>query len=393
MPWKERSIVDERMKFISRVLSGEPLAAVCRDFGISRKTGTKFWNRYQKEGPEGLINRSSVPHRNNKSLNKELESLIVKLKKEKPYWGAPKLRELFIKRYSDIKAPSISTFHAVIKRNGFVKARRKRRLSSKATGTFLSLPKQANDLWCTDYKGQFRLGNKEYCYPLTITDAHSRYLLACEAFYKISQEDVFSVFDRLFRENGLPTAIRSDNGTPFGNPQALFNLSPLSVWWLSLGIKVERIKPGHPQQNGRHERMHRTLKKECTKPPKQNLLQQQERFYEFIDEFNTERPHQSINMQTPSQVYRKSSLKYDPDNELDYVACDKTLRVTKCGRINMGPNGKKVFISRVFGGYNLGVQEESEGIWSIYFMDHEIGCFDEKERKFSPINSPLDEHV
>mgnify|MGYP000138451957 CR=1 FL=1 len=393
MPWKVRSVVDERMKFVSRVLAGEPLAAVCRDFGISRKTGTKFWKRYQEEGPEGLLNRSRATRRNNKTLCEILEKRIVDLRKEKPYWGAPKLKELFIRRYPNVRAPSISTFHAVIKRNGLVKEKRKRALSSKATGTYLSVPKDPNDLWCTDYKGQFLLGNQEYCYPLTITDSHSRYLLGCEAFYRINHTDVFTVFDRTFKEYGLPKAIRSDNGVPFGHPQSLFTLSPLSVWWLSLGIKVERIRPGHPEQNGRHERMHRTLKRECTKPPKKNLLQQQERFYEFVDEYNLERPHQSIDMKTPSEVYKKSNIEYDQYNELEYPLCDKTVKVTQCGGISLNGVHKRIFISKSFGGHNLGLKEEDDKIWSIYFMDHEIGCYDEKDKSFSPISSPLDEHV
>lgn len=204
-----------------------------------------------------------------------------------------------------IKPPAKSTVHAVLDRHNLVKRRKRRRY--RAQGTPLNDVKRPNGLWCADYKGEFRLGNRQYCYPLTITDYHSRYLLACEGQSSTKERFAFTVFDQAFQEYGLPDAIRTDNGVPFASPHALFGLSRLSVWWLRLGIAIERIKPGNPQQNGRHERMHLTLKKEATKPPGYNLLQQQSRLDDFQQQYNHDRPHQALNMKYPGEVYTPST--------------------------------------------------------------------------------------
>jgi len=285
MPWKETSVLDERMKFIGRLLYGEKMAPLCREFGISRVTGYKIWKRYQNHGSSGLPNQSRAPHSRPNQLSFEIEQLIVRLKKEKPKWGAPKIRELISKRYSDIKLPAISTVHCVLDRHGLVNKKKRRKKFSSIAG-YLSAPKQPNDLWCTDFKGQFRVKNKKYCYPLTITDFKTRFLISCEALGSTSEDPCYSVFDHAFKEYGLPQAIRTDNGVPFASGNSLWGLTKLSVWWIRLGIKIERIAPGNPQQNGRHERMHRTLKLEATKPAGTNLLQQQEKFYDFINEYN-----------------------------------------------------------------------------------------------------------
>ncbi len=214
---------------------------------------------------------------------------------------------------------------------------------SRAQGTALSPGLAPNDLWCADFKGEFKLGNGQYCYPLTVTDHASRYLLLCEALDSVREETAITAFQQLFLERGLPTAIRSDNGVPFASPNALFNLSKLSVWWLRLGIAIERIKPGHPQQNGRHERMHLTLKKEATRPPGMNSLQQQARFDAFVAEFNNERPHEALGMKTPSESYPPSPRPYLGLPELTYPLHDRDALVTACGRICM--HRKKISIS------------------------------------------------
>ena len=276
--------MDERVRFIARLLDGEKMAPLCRSFGISRKTGYKIFERYKTMGLEGLTDRSRRPYRQANQLPFQIETLIVSLKKEQPSWGAPKIREKLARLYPDVHTPAISTVHAVLDRHGLVKRRKRRR--HKATGTGLSRPRQPNDLWCADYKGEFMLADRRYCYPLTITDHESRFLLACEALSSTREMFAFPVFERVFKEFGMPLAIRTDNGVPFASPNALYGLSRLSVWWLRLGIHIERIKPGNPQQNGRHERMHLTLKKETTKPAGDNFLQQQGRFDEFIDYYN-----------------------------------------------------------------------------------------------------------
>ena len=212
--------------------------------------------------------------------------------------------------------PAKSTVHAVLYRHGLVKKRKRKRY--KACGTAFGLAKNPNDLWCADYKGEFMLGDRRYCYPLTISDFSSRYLMTCEALETTKEEYAFEVFERAFKEYGLPRAIRTDNGVPFSSCHALFGLSRLSVWWLRLGISIERIKPGHPEQNGRHERLHLTLKKEATKPAGMNMLQQQEKFDKFIREYNEERPHQALSMKCPSEVYKPSSRKYKGVKDLEY---------------------------------------------------------------------------
>ena len=265
MPWKESSVMDERMRFVVRLKDGESMASLCREFEISRKTGYKILDRYEEFGVEGLTDRTRRPLRYANQLPEPLEAAIVAAKGEKPHWGARKIRERLLRRLPHaVKVPARSTIHAVLDRHGLVT--RATRSRTRAEGTPLSAGLNPNQLWCTDYKGEFQLGDKRYCYPLTVTDHASRYLLLCEAMESNQEQPAFMAFERLFRERGLPQAIRSDNGVPFASPNGLFNLSKLSVWWLRLGITIERIRPGHPQQNGRHERMHLTLKKEATRP-------------------------------------------------------------------------------------------------------------------------------
>jgi putative transposase len=273
--------MDERLRFVARLLDGEKMAALCREFDVSRKTGYKIFQRYKDYGLDGLTDRSRRPYRHANQLPLPIEKLIVELKRERPSWGAPKIREKLRRLHSDIQTPAISTVHPVLDRHGLVSRGRQRRY--KAQGTTLSRPRLPNDLWCADYKGEFMLADRRYCYPLTITDFASRYLLSWEALSTTKEAYAFTVFERTFKEFGLPKAIRTDNGVPFASPHALFGLSKLAVWWLRLGIHIERIKPGHPEQNGRHERMHLTLKKEATKPAAHNFLQQQAKFDDFID--------------------------------------------------------------------------------------------------------------
>ncbi len=284
MPWKECNRMDEKLRFVAKVLEGEKMAVACREFGISRKTGYKIFNRYKEDGIRGLEERARSPYRHPNKLAFQLEAAIVRIKREHPSWGAPKIRDKLSKLYPMVRPPATSTVHSVLDSHGLVKRRKRRRY--KPCGSALRQATAPNELWCADFKGEFRLGNGKYCYPLTLTDYRSRYLLACEALESVKAPGAFPVFERVFKDFGLPAAIRTDNGAPFSSPHALFGLSRLSVWWLRLGITIERIKPGHPQQNGRHERMHLTLKKEATKPPSFNFLQQQARFDDFIEVYN-----------------------------------------------------------------------------------------------------------
>ncbi len=254
-------------------------------------------------------------------------------------------------------------------------------------GLSLSDAKQPNELWCADYKGEFMLADKRYCYPLTVTDFASRYLIACDGLHTTKEAYAFTVFERVFKTFGLPKAIRTDNGVPFASPNALFGLSRLSVWWLRLGIDIERIKPGNPQQNGRHERMHRTLKAEATKPAAGNFLQQQEKFDSFIDDYNNERPHQALDMKLPAEVYETSQRPYRGLPELDYPFHDKTITVTRCGRLCH--NRQKVNLSTVFAGQNVGIREVADGIWLVSFMQFDLGYFDHETCRMEPVDNPF----
>ena len=307
------------------------------------------------------------------------------MKQEYPSWGAPKIREKLIRQYPDISAPATSTVHTVLDRHGLVKRRKRRRY--KAQGTALQEATRPNQLWCADYKGEFMLGNKRYCYPLTITDYHARYLLACEGLESTKEPFAFSVFEQAFKEYGLPDAIRTDNGVPFSSPHALFGLSRLSVWWLRLGIAIERIKPGNPQQNGRHERMHLTLKKEACKPAAFNFLQQQEQLDAFQQVYNHERPHQAIHMKYPAELYVPSARVYQGLPELEYPMCDKTITVTTCGRICM--QNKKINLSQVFAGQKVGVTQTQDNIWLVSFMHYDLGYFDLDACRVEPLDNPF----
>jgi putative transposase len=385
MPWKECHVVDERLRFIARLRDGEKMARLCAEFGISRKTGYKIRDRYERCGLEALTDRKRRPYRQANQLPPLLEREILRLKREYPSWGAPKLRERLRRRIVGVRCPAISTVHAVLDRHGLVTRKRRRRY--RAEGTALSCPTAPNDLWCADYKGEFMLANRRYCYPLTITDFASRYLIACDALSTTQEIYAFTVFERAFRDWGLPKALRTDNGVPFASPNALYGLSRLAVWWLRLGIALERIRPGHPEQNGRHERMHLTLKLEATKPAVANVLQQQARFDAFQACYNRERPHQALAMQVPSDRYVPSARPYRGLPELDYPFHDWTATVTTCGRICY--KTRKINLSQVFSGQDVGVRQVDDRIWLVTFMHYDLGYFDDETCRLEPIENPF----
>lgn len=377
--------MDERVKFVARYLGGETMSELCREFGIARKTGYIIVERYQESGVIGLTDRSRRPVRFGNQLPMQMEKALLDIKADKPSWGARKIRERFIRKYPDFKPPAKSTIHALLDKHGLVTPRGRKRY--KAEGTSLSDVNNPNELWCADFKGEFQLGNGRYCYPLTITDYSSRYILACEGLESTKEPTAFPVFERVFKEFGVPRAIRTDNGVPFASPNSLFGLSRLSVWWLRLGIAIERIKPGNPQQNGRHERMHLTLKKETTKPSQMNFLQQQARFDSFIGEFNQERPHEALEMKYPAEIYQKSQRLYLGLPAVEYPMHDRTILVTSCGRICI--KKLKINLSQVFSGQAVGIKEVNDGIWLVTFMDYDLGYFDEDSKRFEPLSNPF----
>jgi len=382
--------MDERMRFVIRLTDGETMASLCREFGISRKTGYKILERYEACGLEGLSDRTRRPFRYANQLPEPVEAAIVAAKREKPNWGARKIHERPLRRLPHaVKVPACSTIHAVLDRHGLVT--RASRPRTRTAGTPLSEGLGPNDLWCTDYKGEFMLGDRRYCYPLTVTDHASRFLLLCEAMESNAEKPAFPAFERLFQERGLPRAIRSDNGVPFASPNRLFNLSKLSVWWLRLGISIERIRPGHPQQNGRHERMHLTLKQEATRPAGANFLQQQAKFDHFMEEFNQQRPHEALEMKCPAEVYTASARPYRGIPEPHYPFHDRTVIVTSCGRLCL--YRKKINLSTSLAGQAAGVKEVESGIWLVTFMDYDLGYIDLEEKTLQPLDNPFGPRV
>jgi transposase InsO family protein len=299
-----------------------------------------------------------------------------------PTWGAKKLKDVLEKRLGHA-LPSASTLGDILKREGLIEPRtRRRRQAAPATGRRLA--HAPNDIWCVDYKGQFRLGDGTYCYPLTATDLATRFLLACDGMPAISEGAAIEAFQEIFRTYGLPGAMRSDNGIPFAST-GLAGLTRLSVFWLRLGIALERIRPGHPEENGSHERMHRTLKRETARPAQTNQLRQQERFDSFREEFNQDRPHEALGMMRPAQLYTPSSRRY-PSRlpEPTYLTHDDVAVVNRWGEIRMAK--RQIYVSTALAGQTLGVREEDDGRWLVSFLHLDLG-FIERDRTFLPASA------
>lgn len=376
--------MDLRTEFMNRVMRGERVTDLCREYGISRKTGDKFKQRFLRLGAAGLGDQSRapkvIPHR----TPPELVEILVAARRRHPTWGPKKLKDVLEKRLGRV-LPAASTIGGVLARNGLVEPR-KQRPRSRARPTGLREALAPNDVWCIDYKGQFKLGDRSLCYPLTITDQFSRFILGCEAMAAISDDAARDVCEEVFRARGLPLAIRSDNGAPFAST-GLAGLTKLSTYWMRLGIVRERIRPAHPEENGRHERMHRTLKFDTARPPRSNLLQQQERFDDFVDEFNNERPHEALAMKRPAEVYEQSpSPRIHPPSltELTYPEHDDVLRVNRDGMIYFG--GRQRYFAAALAGEHVGIREERDGRWLVTFIDQDLG-FIGTDGRFVPVEN------
>src|SRR5215207_6353515 len=334
MPWQARSPMDQRLEFVTDHRRGlYTMTELCRRHGVSRKTGYKVLARYAADGARGLAERSHTPHRCPHRIADELAALLVAARRAHPSWGPAKLVQFLAPRHPRVPTwPAISTVADLLKRHDLVRPRRRRRpIVHPGTGPMTT--SAPNDLWTADFKGQFKTRDGVYCFPLTIADQHTRYLLRVHGLLNTRGAGVRPVFERAFREFGLPRAIRTDNGVPFANT-GLHGLTQLSVWWLRLGIQHQRIRPASPQENGAHERMHRTLKAETTRPPAHDLRQQQRAFHAFQRTYNTERPHSALEGATPAARYTPSPRPY-PDRlpPLEYPSHFTVKRVTNAGTI------------------------------------------------------------
>lgn len=376
MPWKACGAMDERMRFI---VDWERLdlsfLELCERYGISRQTGYKWVDRFGEHGAAGLKDRSRRPLHSPQATPADMVECILEARRRHPSWGGKKIARLCEERMPGREVPHASTVDDLLRRHGLVRMRRHRRRPGHP-GRPMTKPSAPNDLWTADFKGEFLMGDGQYCYPLTIADQYSRYLLACKGLVSTSRKGVVPVFDRLFREYGLPKAIRTDNGSPFASC-GLARLSKLSVWWIKLGIHPELIEPGCPSQNGSHERMHKTLKAEATRPPRANVRSQQARFDEFRQEYDFERPHESLGQETPAAIYDFCGRpyagtvrrpEYPGHFEVRLVSASHSIR-WKHRPINVG--------SVLIGEY-VGLEEVSEGVWGLYFHDYLLGHFDER---------------
>jgi transposase InsO family protein len=381
MGWKGVTVMDQRIRFISEYLDGYyPVNELCLQFCISRKTAYKWIKRYEKHGAEGLTDRSHKPHYCPHETDADIMNAIIEARLKHPTWGPKKLLEILAPSHPDL--PAISTTADILKRNGLI-VPDKRRLRRLHPGCPKTTTNQPNDIWTADYKGHFKMRNGLYCYPLTVCDMHSRYLLGCDGHEAISLDHTKRHFTRLFREYGLPQRIRTDNGTPFAS-SAIARLSALSVWWIKLGIYPEQIEPGKPQQNGKHERMHRTLKKEATIPPEKNLVAQQQRFDAFRREYNTQRPHETLGMKTPSSIYVSSDRTMPRRlKHYDYPSHFEVRRVSRNSGIRW--RHRWIQVSSTLAEEYIGFEEIEDGIHNVYFCDMLIGRFYEEVSKIKDV--------
>jgi transposase InsO family protein len=386
MPWLETESMNEKMKFISAYLEAKnqcTFKELCNNFNISCKTGYKYINRFKSEGIDGLKERSRAPHCNAKKMQATIEQDILELKYKYPHWGSKKISNWLAQEHSEIQWPAKSTIDELFKKHNLVKASRRKRRVAPYTEPFISIV-QPNDSWSIDYKGQFRLGNKQLCYPLTITDNFSRYLLAVEGSERISGVSVKEVLTRLFLEFGLPLSVRSDNGPPFSSV-GLGGLSTVAVWLIRLGIIPERIRPGHPEENGRHERMHLTLKKETASPAKWDQNEQQLTFDSFKKMFNEERPHEGIQFKRPAWLYAQSTRTFP--SKVPQIEYDSSIETTRKIRTNgtMKWRGHEVFLSETLIGQTVGMKPHAEDEWKVFFSFLPIGIFNEKLLKITKL--------
>jgi transposase InsO family protein len=385
MPWKESCAMDERVKFIADHVCGTwTMTELCERYEISRKTGYKWLDRYRLEGPAGLAERSHAPHVHGRATPRHIADAIIGLREERPNWGPRKIIGKLARQQPSIAWPTPSTAGAILKRAGKVCSRRIRRRAPPRLGE-LTVPQHANHVWAIDHKGWMKLGDGKRVEPLTVTDGFSRYVISVAATGSTEYAEAQPLIDRAFRDYGLPEVIRSDNGAPFASV-GITGLTRLSVWWIKLGIRHERIDPGHPQQNGRHERFHLTLL-EAMQPPAANRAAQSRRFAAFARDFNEERPHEALGQHTPASVYQRSSRSMPARlPEPDYPVAAAVRQVRSNGEIKW--QGDFVHICSALAGEAVAIEETESGDWQVRFFDVPIAIIDHATRQLRRCQAP-----
>ena len=387
MPWHETSLMEQRLEFVrdyeTELFTMTELAA---QYGISRRTGYKWLERYDAQGALGLHDRSRRPHESPHATDPELIAALLRVRYRHPRWGAKKLLTVAARRAPNAAWPCPSTVAAHLKARGLVTARRRRRPPVAVPST-RGLITRANDVWTTDFKGEFLTGDHRYCYPFTLRDGFSRFILRCDALPAHTLAVTRPRFERAFAEYGLPDRIRSDNGPPFGGP-GLGRLSALAVWWIRLGIVPERIAPGHPEQNGSHEQFHAVLKGHTARPPAATAAAQQRRFTRFCAEYNYERPHEALAQAVPATRYRPSSRplprRLPP---LGYPGYAEIRRVDQNGNVSW--QGAPLFVSAALAREDIAFEEIDDGIWTVQFATVALARYDERSRTLHPITSQV----
>ena len=379
--------MDEKLAFIAEYLRGElPMTVLCERYGISRDTGYRLLARYREAGPGGLAPRSRAPHRHGMAMAEEVAEAILALRRKRPFWGPKKLRAVLQQRDPKRLWPAPSTMGDLLQRQGLSEPRRRRRRAVPLSQPFLPVH-EPNDLWCIDFKslplartgGWFRTADGQRCDPLTISDADSRFLIECRIVPE-TIEAVQPVVEQAFRELGLPRAMRSDNGAPFASSTSPGGLTRLSVHWVKLGIRLERIEPGAPQQNGRHERMHAMLKAETSRPPAATAAEQQARFDRFRNDFNDHRPHEALGQVPPTSRYRPSLRPYPNKPEEPWYDADHVVRkVRSRGEIRW--RGDLIFLSEALIGEPVGIAETEAGDWLVRFAEIDLGIIDRRSKR------------
>jgi putative transposase len=380
MPWHEVSTVDQRLQFVAdyqrQIFT---MTELCARYGISRQAGYETIARYKASGPAGLAPQSRRPHRSPRGTEPEVVQLIVGLRRRHPSYGAKKLLTILKQRHERGDWPATSTAALILNRQGLITERpRHRRHGVKPVPPTIQ-PVGPNELWTVDFKGQFRTGDRRYCYPLTLADRFSRYLLDCYGLPGPTEHATRQRFIRAFEIYGLPTAMRSDNGVPFAST-GLARLSTLSVWWLRLGIRLDRSRPGHPEENGAHEYMHRVLKRETTRPPAASCAQQQPCFDAFRERYNHERPHEALGQVVPATLYHPSARPL-PGRlpAVEYPGHFERRRISEGGTFSW--QSQSVFLTRALTDEHVGLEEVDDGIWTIYFCHQPIARFDARAKR------------
>ena len=383
MPWRGVSPMELRWQFVRAVTTGRSsMTELCEQYGISRKTGYKWVTRYEAEGRAGLPDRSRRPHHSPQATDPAIVEALCELRRRHPSWSARKLIGVLRQHQPRRPWPARSTGCALLKAHGLTRAPR-HRARGHAAPSALRPATGPNDLWTTDFKGEFRLGNGQYCYPLTLRDAASRYVLRCAGLETKAERIVRQQFERAFREYGLPVRLRSDNGQPFAG-MGFTRLSRLAVWWIRLGIQPERIALGHPEQNGSHEQFHRVLKAETTRPPAFHREAQQQRFRRFCTEYNDVRPHEALRDQPPASCYTGSPRVFPARlPAIEYPGHFEVRRVAPSGQISW--RGRLLHLTEVLAGEDVGLEEVDEGIWIIYFVTVRVARFDERTRTLTAL--------